>query len=69
MMRTKMFRFWQLLIIGIIIVGAVSAAVPSQASPDGSPGAILLKSWELARESGSYHFSSRKPSTWMAIPI
>ncbi len=55
-------RFLRLGISGVIFLVLLTLfLIPaiSQAAPDTSPQAVLQRAWELAEQSGSYHFSSR----------
>jgi len=55
-------------IIGLGIIGLLAVPVSSRAAPDTSPQAIISHAWELARQSGSYNFTTRLVQTTHPAP-
>ena len=57
--RSRPVTIGQLSVVVLLIAGIAFAAIPSLAAPDLSPQATVERAWDLARQSGRYHFTTR----------
>ena len=52
-------HYWFIVLAILLFVGLVIIPISSQAAQDHSPQALVARAWQLADQSGKYHFSSR----------